>query len=151
MKFFSRLFTAIIFIGIYYSISAQESSADWVISQGNSNFEISTKKINCSDASKGISKEYLFLKIENKSKNALQLDYKIEKWYDEVCSNCDLDERENSSFSIELAAGESATGSCKDYRNRKLAVFSKMTGTAKARKLTDFKIIPLAVNGENVK
>lgn len=124
---------------------------NWNLYKAYEGFQISTIKLNCTDASKGTSKEYLFLKIENTSNKPLQLNYKIEKWYDGVCSNCDSHTDESSQYSIELSPGEVTQGSCENYRNRKLAVFSKMTGTTKARELNNFNIIPLSLNGVNLK
>lgn len=144
-----KLFIINLFIISFFSVIAQDVNTNWIITQSNNKFEISAKKLNCVDASKGISKEYLFLKISNKTNKTITLDYKIEKWYDGVCSNCTAN-AENSPISISLSAKETTSGTCEDYRNRDLAVFSRMTGNAKARELSSFKILPLSLNGEKL-
>lgn len=135
----------LVFIFTTSVVFGQESNI-WEKHTLNEFFEISTQKINCTNPSQGINKEYLFLKIANKSNESLTLTYKVEKWYNGVNSNSD----EGNQYTIKLSPGESVEGSCENYRNGKLAIFSKMTGTSNARKLTNYTIIPLSVNGKKL-
>lgn len=141
--------TTLIFIAVCNFLSAQEDTDAWKTVEVNSDFEIKVQKINCSKPTTGISKEYLFLELTNKRAESIELTYKVEKWYDGVCSNCG-ENTDVSLFSVELSAGESVSGNCENYRNRNLAIFSKMTGKSKSRELTSYKIIPLTLNGEKL-
>lgn len=132
-------------IVLSFNIALAQENSNWNILQHTEQFEIAARKVNCTDASKGISKEYLFLKISNKTNETIALEYKLEKWYDGVCSNCDAG-AENGLYKLEIEANKNMQATCENYRDRKLAVFSKMTGNTKARKLSNFKFIPLAVN-----
>lgn len=142
------IFTTLFICSFFFSI-AQNNNSVWNTVSVSDDFEISTQKLNCSLPTTSISKEYLFIKIENKASSEIQLQYKIEKWYDGVCSNCE-NSGENAPFSVTLPSGQSVQGTCEDYRDRSLSIFSEMKGKIKARKLTNYKIIPLSVNGKKL-
>ena len=143
--------TLLLYLFIFgQSAYGKEDGSEWTSYYSNESFVISTTENSCTNPSKGIDKEYLFLKITNTSDASVKLTYKIEKWYDGICSNCD-DSAENAPYTIELKKGESISGSCENYRDRKLAIFSKMNGNINARSLTSFKIIPLEINDTNIK
>lgn len=123
---------------------------NWQSHYSQNDIEISTREEMCEKKAEGIKKNYLFLKVENTGSQALSIDYQIQKWYDGKCINCEASNQENGTYSIELKANETAVGSCENYRNRSLAVFSSMPNHENVRKLTQVKIIPISINGKNL-
>lgn len=135
----------------FFTIQSSAQNNEWVTFLNEDLFQVSINKKDCILPSKGIDKEYIFIQFLNTSDERISINYKIEKWFGGVCSNCEGNENSEAvSYTIELEKGESISGSCEDYGNRKLAIFSKMNNV-EARKLTDFKIIPIKINDTNIK
>ena len=126
------------------------SAQNWNKHYSENGIEISSQEDLCVKKSEGIEKNYLFLKIKNTNSEAVKLTYQIQKWYDGKCINCGQNNLENGFYTLELNPGETKTGTCEDYRDRKLAVFSSMPNQSQVRKLTQVQIIPISLNGEKL-
>ena len=96
--------------------------------------------------------EFVFLKIENLSSQAVILKWDEKIWYEESCVNCEQDSPEFRK-EIRIESGRILEGNCMEHN--KLRIFSKFTekledmpGVDKIIKLTKFELRNIKITDE---
>lgn len=129
-----------------YSVTYSQSkgvefskSDNWQSYKRADNYEISYKTSSCDLKNDGISKEEVYLKIENFSSDTIVLDYKLELVYGERCFNCDgLNDELN--IHLILLPNQIIEGACGDENKYRLRVFSKFHTRESNTTLTNFAL-----------
>jgi hypothetical protein len=126
------------FVIISNSLYAQ---SEWQVKAEKSSVVIKEKKVACNDEANGIYKEMVMLQIENKSNTTVDVSFKKEMWFNNVCSNCDKNSPEHI-VSVRIAANETTEATCNTNKN--ISIFSKMLNMKKSE-LTKFELKDLTV------
>ncbi|MBL4669598.1 MAG: hypothetical protein HRT73_08740 [Flavobacteriales bacterium] len=92
----------------------------------------------CNNSSSGVSKQYLFIDIENNSAIDVIVSFDKEYWYDNVCQTCNSNSREYET-KITVPAKSRLNGAC-DSKNKLLKIFSKMLNISGVRQLTKYEL-----------
>ena len=92
----------------------------------------------CINPKKGTEKEYYFIEIINNNSASVNVSFKKEIWYNNVCQSCDS-ESDEYKVNITVAANSSVIGDC-NSDNKSLSIFSKMLNLDKVRKLSKYEL-----------
>ena len=98
---------------------------------------IYTKYVECVDEANGISKAYLLINAQNKSNSPISVSFKKEIWFDGNCVSCDS-ESDEYRINIQLASGETKTGSCETSDG--MRIFVRMLNLENVRQLSHFEL-----------
>ena len=139
------LFTlAILFLSTFFSFSnTQISKDDWTLYFENDKCIIEYKKQNCIYED-FFNQEYIILQLTNKTNEKLIVSWIEERWYDNICSNCEQDAEEYRKTTV-VDANQSLVGQCNFHSNLKIfSNFSEkledMPGVNKIVRLTKFEL-----------
>ena len=85
---------AILFLSTFFSFSnTQITEDDWILYFENDKCIIEYKKQNCIYED-FFNQEYIILQLTNKTNEKLTVSWNEERWYDNICSNCEQDTEE---------------------------------------------------------
>ena len=119
------------------------SEEDWTVYFENDRCIIEYKKQNC-DFEDFFNQQYIILQLTNKTNNKLTVSWNEERWYDNICSNCEQDSEEYRRTTI-VNANQIIVGQCNFHSNLKIfSNFSEkledMPGVNKIVRLTKFEL-----------
>ena len=124
---------------------------NWEVYYEDAKIKISYQKQEC-NLNNQFDQEFVFLKIENLSSQAVILKWDEKIWYEESCINCEQDSPEFRKIT-RVEKGKTLEGSCSE--NNALRIFSKFTekledmpGVDKIVKLTKFELNNLTITNE---
>ena len=98
---------------------------------------IYTEYVECIDEANGISKAYLLINAKNKSNSPIAVSFKKDLWFDGNCVSCDSESAEYR-INIQLASGETKTGSCETSDG--MRIFVRMLNLEHVRQLSHFEL-----------
>tara|TARA_R110001592_G_scaffold88409_1_gene260385 strand:- start:278 stop:703 length:426 start_codon:yes stop_codon:yes gene_type:complete len=102
------------------------------------NVTINIIQKDCINKQKGIEKQYYFIEIINNNPSSVNISFKKEVWYNNVCQSCNSQSNEYK-VNITVAANSSVIGDC-NSDNKSLSIFSKMLNLDKVRKLSKYEL-----------
>ena len=124
---------------------------NWEVYYEDAKIKISYQKQEC-NLNNQFDQEFVFLKIENLSSQAVILKWDEKIWYEESCINCEQDSPEFRKV-ISIESGGILEGNCKEHNA--LRIFSKFTekledmpGLDKIIKLTKFELRNIKITDE---
>lgn len=135
---------AILFLSTFFSFSNTQTTEDgWILYFENDKCIIEYKKQNCIYED-FFNQEYIILQLTNKTNEKLTVSWNEERWYDNICSNCEQDTEEYRKITI-INANQILVGQCNFHSNLKIfSNFSEkledMPGVNKIVKLTKFEL-----------
>ena len=135
---------AILFLSTFFSFSnTQITEDDWILYFENDKCIIEYKKQNCIYED-FFNQEYIILQLTNKTNEKLTVSWNEERWYDNICSNCEQETEEYRKITI-VNANQILVGQCNFHSNLKIfSNFSEkledMPGVNKIVKLTKFEL-----------
>ena len=144
-------FLLIISFCLYSFFAFANNGNNWDVYYEDAKVKISYQKEIC-DFDNQFNQEFVFLKIENLTSNAILLQWDSKIWYDESCVNCEQDYAE-SRKEIRIESSQIITGNCSQHNM--LRIFSKFTeelenmpGVDKIVELTKFELKNLKITDE---
>ena len=96
---------------------------NWTLKQQKDGISIFTKEVFC-DVNKGFSRDLVLFKMVNSNNFDVQVSFKINRWIDNVCLNCNSNSAEYYR-SYEIQPNQTIEGDCQDFRSNKLSLFVK--------------------------
>ena len=96
---------------------------NWTLKQQKDGISIFTKEVFC-DVNKGFSRDLVLFKMVNTNNFDVQVSFKINRWIDNVCLNCNSSSAEYYRH-YNLQANQTIEGDCQDFRATKLSLFVK--------------------------
>ena len=75
-----------VFVSISFALQAQ---SEWQTKAEQQQVFIKEKKVACNDEANGIFKEMVMLQLENTSNATVEVVFKKEMWFNNICNNCD--------------------------------------------------------------
>ena len=133
------------------SLTSLASENNWITYHENSEVKITYQKQNC-DYNNQFNQEFIIIKIDNLTSNAIFIEWDNKIWYDNNCVNCEHDYDELRK-KIRLESNKTMVGNC--FENNALRIFSKFTekledmpGVKKITKLTKFELKNLKITYE---
>jgi len=103
--------------------SFAQNPTEWEIYFENDTVKIEYTYQNC-EYTEQFNSEYVVFKITNTINQNITIDWQEQLWYDENCTNCELDSTEFRK-EIKMNANHTISGDCKTSNN--LRIFSKFT------------------------
>ena len=103
--------------------SFAQNPTEWEIYFENDTVKIEYTYQNC-EYTEQFNSEYVVFKITNTTNQNITIDWQEQLWYDENCTNCELDSTEFRK-EIKMSANHTISGDCKTSNN--LRIFSKFT------------------------
>ncbi|TXC81687.1 hypothetical protein [Luteibaculum oceani] len=98
--------------------------SDWMTVSSTKDFKISYTYADCRIPSEGLFAEYILLRLENLSKETVEVTWYNDTYYDGECTNCDHESRDRLRRLV-LAPGEVREGRCKVGLNEGLRIHRK--------------------------
>jgi hypothetical protein len=141
MKKYFALLTFVVLCG-YFSAQAQNSGS-WQLYANQGDVSIFYKYDDCKIPSQGFNQSWVYIKIENKSKEKKNITWQYELFYDGLCRTCGKDEYK---VSFDLNPGEIKEGTCALGRSEMLNIFVKHLDIRNVEVLTDFKLSNIIVH-----
>ncbi len=120
-------------VSISFMLQAQSG---WQIKAEQQQVVIKEKKVACNDEANGIYKEMVMLQVENKNNATVEVSFKKEMWFNNVCNNCDKNSSEYI-VNIRLKPNETIEATCN--ANKNISIFSKMLNMKKSE-LTKYEL-----------
>jgi hypothetical protein len=133
-------FLITIIISLFFFINAKAQS-EWKPITEQEEVLINAKTVPCHDVVNGTHKELVLIQIENKGATPIDVSFKKETWYNNICTSCDKNPAEHL-VNIRLGAYEIIESSCTS--NKHLNIFSKMLDMKKSE-LTKFELKDIIV------
>ena len=127
--------------GIIYTVLGQNELINSV-TFSNELVDISSNIEDCVNPEKGTAKQYLNLRVSNKTTERLLVTFKKDLWYDGSCISCDSNSDEFVTR-IELESSQSISGNCES--DKQLRVFVKMLQLSGVRQLSHIEISNLSI------
>jgi protoporphyrinogen oxidase len=97
----------------------------------------------CIDNTKGTQQQFYFLEIINNNTSSVNVSFKKEIWYNNICQSCDSKSDEYK-VNITVPSNNSLVGDC-NSDNKSLRIFSKMLNLEKVRKLSKYELKNITV------
>ncbi len=135
-----------IFLSLIFFVNAQ-SQDEWVLAKQKKGISIYTKEIFC-DAEKGFNRDLVLFKMVNSTNAELQISFKLNRWINGICLNCNLNlEEYYRTYSI--LPNQTIEGSCLNFRQSNLSLFVKFNddnyNNTDPKVLTEYTIENLTV------
>lgn len=128
---------------LIYSFSFNTPSP-WRLKEDNASVAIYEQKMDCNDIKNGTNKEYVFLKLQNKTSSKITVSYAMSLSYNNTCYTCsNLDEY---TFTFTLNPNQELSGNCSNKEG--LSIFSKMLDGTSNSKLTNFEIKNIVIKNQ---
>ena len=129
--------------------NTQISEDDWVFYFENDKCIIKYKKQNC-EYEDFFNQDYIILELTNKTNDQLEVSWNEERWYDNICSNCEQDTEEYRKTTM-IDANQILVGQCNFHSNLKIfSNFSEkledMPGVNRIVRLTKFELKNITIN-----
>jgi hypothetical protein len=102
------------------------------------NITINIIQEDCINPNKGTEIQYYFIEIINNNSTPVNVSFKKEIWYDNVCQSCGS---ESDEYKVNATVPPNSTiiGGC-NSDNKSLRIFSKMLNLDKVRKLSKYEL-----------
>lgn len=132
-----KVFLVSFFVLFSFVIYAQEQNSKKLYSSYEG-VEIYVSTKNCINKQQGIEKQIIVMELINT--NSFPVNFYSEKnlWFDNKCSNCDLNTKENQINYI-IESNSSIKGGC-ETKNKSLNLFVKMLNLDNVRQLTKYEL-----------
>ena len=135
-----------IFLSLIFFVNAQ-SQDEWVLAKQTKGVSIYTKETFC-DAKKGFNRDLVLFKMVNSTNAELQISFKLNRWINGICLNCNLNSEEYyRTYSI--LPNQTIEGSCLNFRQSNLSLFVKFNddnyNNTDPKVLTEYTIENLTV------
>lgn len=140
MYYFLRLCSLAVLILGFSSFTSHD--APWSEYFQNEQVKIEINAEACNNEQAGTYKNYVFLRITNKTSENIEVSFTKELWYDGVCSNCNGGDEAKTN--IILKANETVQGTC-DASTKELKMFQSMQNGSK-KVLSKFELKDLTVS-----
>ena len=121
--------------------SSFTNTTNWTLYTQSQGVQIYYKVADCDDASNGLYQKFLILKLVNTTGFDLDISWKKDLWYDDVCTTCNDQSKEHKTKII-LKANSTIEGNC---NNKKLSIFSEFKNHSNVSKLTKFELNKLVI------
>jgi uncharacterized protein YcfL len=135
-----KCFLLTIAISLLFFIGANAQS-EWKMKAEQENVLIKAKTVSCNDVANGTHKEVVLIQIENKAATPIEVSFKKETWYNNICTTCNKNSAEHK-VTVQLGANEIMESSCNS--NKQLNIFSKMLDMKKSE-LTKFELKDITI------
>ena len=96
---------------------------NWTLKQQKDGISIFTKEVFC-DVNKGFSRDLVLFKMINTNNVDVQVSFKINRWIDNLCLNCNSNSSEYY-ISYDIQANQTIEGDCENFRSNNLSLFVK--------------------------
>ena len=103
---------------------------------------MSAKKVLC-DYNGGFDEYTILLKIDNQSNNEVDFSFKLNKYFNGVCSNCNFSSED--SYLHTIAASSSVEGVCDRAMVNGLKIWESFEGYEAKKTLSGFELVNLNV------
>ena len=135
-----------IFLSLVFFVNAQ-SQDEWVLAKQKKGISIYTKEIFC-DVEKSFNRDLVLFKMVNSTNVELQISFKLNRWINGICLNCNLNYEEYyRTYSI--LPNQTIEGSCLNFRQSNLSLFVKFNddnyNNTDPKVLTEYTIENLTV------
>lgn len=135
-----KLLSLILFSFIFFVNSYSQN--EWTLANQEKGVSIYSKQIFC-NAKQGFNRDLILFKIVNSTNTDLQISFKINRWINGECMNCNSNIKEDyRTFSV--LSNQTIEGSCLNFRNNDLSLFVKFNDTnyknSKPKVLTRYTI-----------
>lgn len=117
---------------------------EWKLLESKSNVNIYAKLQTCIVPADAMDSDYYLIKIENNNSVAVDVIWKIDKWYDGRCYTCNTAEYTGHTFKI--PANKYIEGECGRNKTENLKVYVKHNNFNTGTKFTKFTIAEFTVN-----
>lgn len=121
-------------------LSLKPQNSEWQIKHESAEIKIEFKKDLCTKIDSDIQNEYVFLKITNKTNQAITVSFDKEAWFGENCSNCGSIENH---VNVKINANESFESSCEN--DKTLKIFSGKPNVKSVKSLTRFELTNIQI------
>lgn len=118
MKYISFI---ILFL-LFFSLKSYAQNP-WNFKQEKEGVSIFTKDVFC-DVKQGFDRDLILFKIVNSNNNDIQVSFKLNRWVDNVCLNCNSNSNEDYRF-YNIQANQTIEGDCDNFRSTNLSLFVK--------------------------
>ncbi len=99
------------------------SQDDWMLKTQIEGVSIFNKEIFC-DVNQGFDRDLILFKIVNSNNIDIQISFKLNRWIDNVCLNCNSNLPEDYRL-YDIQASQTIEGNCDNFRLTNLSVFVK--------------------------
>lgn len=107
---------------LFFSLKSNAQNS-WSLNQEKEGVSIFTKDVFC-DVIQGFDRDLILFKIVNTNNNDIQVSFKLKRWVDNVCLNCNSNSSEDYRL-YNIQASETIEGDCDNFRSTNLSLFVK--------------------------
>ena len=130
----------IFFVGLIVSNLFASNDAGWTDYFSNERISIQVKKVECHEPNKGLHREFLLFRFENKTTQNLDVKFNQELWYNNKLLKTD----KNGAMSIHLNPQQVLEGQCGTI-DKALAVFCKNLDLKPTSILSNYSLTSIAI------
>lgn len=127
----------------------QNHSTSWKTYVNTNQIKIEFKFVECQQ-NIGFDKEFMMIRVKNKTNQSIQLEWRSDQYYNDVCLTCAYPEE--YTYQLTLAPNEAIEPDCGMETERKLRLFSRFNDVnyqGIEENLTDFQLSNLTFNQLN--
>ena len=130
-------------INIIIAQQTTNEKYDWELYKEIQGVEIYTKIQECHNIKYDTHKECYLLKFVNTTQSEVQISWKPNLWYNDICRTCDINSDEYN-YTLLISANESIEGNC-DINNQKLKIFRRFLNYRDKSELTKYELVNIEV------
>lgn len=112
------------------------ASPNWQSYKSTPQVDVDYRTEQCNDASNGIYREYIFLRMKNKTSQSVNVSWQFERYENNACSTCGKDEYK---YSVTIAPNAEIIAQC-GSNQRELMVFVKHLDLPNHKTFTKFEL-----------
>lgn len=116
-------YISVFILFIFFCSLKSNSQNSWDLKQQKEGISIFTKNVFC-DVNQGFDRDLILFKIVNSNNNDIQVSFKLNRWVDNVCLNCNSNSSEDYR-SYNIQASQTIEGDCDNFRLTNLSLFVK--------------------------
>jgi hypothetical protein len=120
--------------------------SEWSLLDEVNGVQIFARRSECIDVMNGLYREFVLLKFVNTTQMPLKAGWYMELWYDELCRTCDIPNKEEYQYELDIPAGEAVEGSCDAVAQRELVLFLRFLNYPHVARLTKFNFGGMSIN-----
>ena len=125
-----------------YVDASDINHSTWTTHVDNQNLKIELKRADCAINS-GLDQQYIFVRLTNKTQNAMSLEWDMELYYNDDCKTCGVDEYH---WNYQLAPSQTVEGECTLDADKRVRLFTKFLNYPNNSELTGFKFNNLTID-----